>query len=72
MRGCSKTARRQTLSSNVVLENAVPGKTWFRATRETQDLPRDRLEQAINRAVCANRMLLTTAQERIKDPRTWH
>jgi len=26
---------------------------------------------ALNRAVCTNRMLLTTAQERIRDPRTW-
>ena len=32
---------------------------------------KDRQELALNRAVCANRMLLTVAQERIKDPKTW-
>jgi hypothetical protein len=32
---------------------------------------KDRQEYALNRAVCSARMTLTTAQTKIKDPRTW-
>ena len=32
---------------------------------------KDKWENALNRAVCALRMTLRAAQEKIKDPRTW-
>jgi len=32
---------------------------------------KDRLELALNRAVCAGRMTLGVAQQRIKDPAAW-
>ena len=47
-----------------------PRNLWPQRLEEAQR--KDVQEYALNRAVCANRMLLTTAQERIKDPRTWH
>lgn len=46
-----------------------PRNLWPQRLEEAQR--KDAQELPLNRAVCANRMLLTAAQERIKDPRTW-
>ncbi len=33
---------------------------------------KDKVELALNRAVCANRMTLSAAQQKIRDPQNWH
>ncbi len=35
-------------------------------------LVKDKAELALNRAVCAGRMTLSAAQQKIRDPRNWH
>ena len=46
-----------------------PDNLWPQPIQQAQ--AKDRLEYALNRAVCAGRMTLATAQAKIKDPSAW-
>lgn len=46
-----------------------PNNLWPQPTRQAQ--LKDKLEYALNRAVCAGRMTLSVAQQKIKDPSGW-
>jgi hypothetical protein len=46
-----------------------PDNLWPQPIRQAQ--AKDRLEHALNRAVCAARMTLAAAQKKIKDPSGW-
>lgn len=46
-----------------------PQDLWPQRLEEAQR--KDRMEYALNRAVCAGRMALVDAQQKIRDPRNW-
>ena len=46
-----------------------PDNLWPQPIQEAQ--AKDKLEYALNRAVCAGRMTLAAAQQKIKEPRNW-